>query len=359
MNFYEASLIDTKEGIQCKVYSNSHPKGVVIVKPKYIPSSLIEFDGLRKRFLFGKCMTRFNLFKKKEVVKKILFQLKQKYPEYIYNCDKHKNWFLVVPENKIKKFYCTQTGLKELMKVPHNDADDYLKSTKELIEFILKSGIKIEDIGISHSTLLGNYTPGKSDIDILIFGKENGWNLINFLETAEHPKLKWKTKEDWGKYYEKRIVSKNFDKDEYVFNMVRKKDDGFFGGHVFSFFVVEKPDELCYNWEDDHEPLATIKMHGIVKDAYNSIVRPGFYEIKDSKIIDGHKEVPIKRVVTWSRPFVLQVKEGEKLEACGLLEKVKTKNGEEYYQIVIGYMDTYTTERGEQEYIKAVPEVVK
>jgi len=79
--YYEASLIDTKDGFQCKVYSTSHPPGRVVVKPKYIPEDLIEFKGLRKRFLFEKCMIRFNLFNKREIVEFNLKRLKEKYPE--------------------------------------------------------------------------------------------------------------------------------------------------------------------------------------------------------------------------------------------------------------------------------------
>ena len=39
-HFYEFLLIDTIDDIQCKVYSNIHPKGKIIVKPKWVPNSL-------------------------------------------------------------------------------------------------------------------------------------------------------------------------------------------------------------------------------------------------------------------------------------------------------------------------------
>lgn len=354
MYYYEAGLIDTKDGIQCKVYSSSHPKGLIIVKPKYIPNDLIKFTGLRKRFLFGKCMTRFNLFNKKEIVEENLKRLRKKIPDIIYECKNHRNWFFVVPEKKVAKFYDTQAGLKEFLKVPEEDMDSYLKATKGMIDLIVESGVSPDDLGISHSTLLGNYTPWKSDIDIIIFGKDNGWKVLKHLEKNKNPRLRWKTKEDWAKYYKDRIVSKNFSEEEYVFNMVRKRDDGFFDGNVFSIFVVEKPGEFWYDWEDKHEPLGTVTLRGSVTDEYNSIVRPGYYELKDTKILEGYKQVPVKRIVTWSRPFSLQAKKGELIEACGLLERIKPKKGEEYYQVVIGYMDTYTTDRGEKEYMKAI-----
>ena len=111
--FYpEASLIDTVDGMQFKVYSNTHPKGFIIAKPKYIPASLVEFKGMKKRFILEKCMTRFNLFTSMDVVKHNLEALKQTYPEYIYTCDKHNNWFLGVPTNKIKTFHNPLAGFR-------------------------------------------------------------------------------------------------------------------------------------------------------------------------------------------------------------------------------------------------------
>ena len=351
--YYEAGLIDTVDGLQFKVYSTTHPRGFIIAKPKYIPSDIIQFTGLKKRFLFGKCVTRFNLFNEKEIVEKNLEALKKKFPYYIYESKKHKNWFLGVPESKVKKFYDTKKGLQELLKVPVDDLDKYLKAVRVMIDILVDAGVPAEQLGISHSTLLGNYTPGISDIDILIFGIDNGWKAVKHLETCKHPLLKWKTEQDWAKYFRERVVSEVYSEEEYVKNMVRKKDDGFIDGNVFSLFCIEANDEKWYDWEAEHEPIGTVKIEGTVREVHHSIVRPGFYELKNTRIIEGNETVPIKRIVTWARPYSLQAKENEQVEACGLLEKVNGKEGE-FYQLVIGYFDTYTSERGKKEYLKAL-----
>jgi len=353
IDYYESALIDTIDDIQFKVYSTTHPKGFIIAKPKYIPVDLVKLTGLKKRFLFGKCVTRFNLFNKKEIVEKNLDALKRKFPEYFYECKKHKNWFLGIPETKVKKFYDTRKGLQELLKVPTTDLDPYLKAVRAMVDILNEAGIPKEQLGISHSTLLGNYTPGVSDIDILVFGIDNGWKAIKHLEKYTNPLLSWKSKSDWAKYFRDRVVSEAYTEEEYVKNMVRKKDDGFIDGNVFSLFCIENKDESWYDWEAEHEPLGTVKIKATVKDAHHSIVRPGFYELENTIILEGHENVPVKQIVTWARPFVLQAKKNEQVEACGLLEKVTLKN-DEFYQLVIGYFDTYTSERGKQEYLKAI-----
>lgn len=351
--FHEAALVDSIDGIQLKVYSSTHPKGFIVAKPKYVPSELLNLTGMRKRFLFGRCMFRFNLLNDKGIVGKNLEAIRKKFPEYIYQCRKHNNWFLGVPEEKVRKFYDTRKGVHELLKVPLEDLDSYLKAVRKMVDILVEAGIPTKDIGISHSTLLGNYTPGKSDIDILIFGIDNGWKAIRHLEKCKNPYLKWKSGEDWAKYYKDRVVSKDYTEKEYVANMVRKKDDGLIDGNVFSLFCIENENESWYDWEAEHEPLGTVKIRAKVKNVFYSIVRPGYYELEGSEVVEGYGNVPIKRVVIWSRPFSLQAKENEGIEACGLLEKVNSEEGT-FYQVVIGYFDTYTTGRGEKEYLKAL-----
>ena len=363
MHFYESILLDTVDGFQCKSYSNEHPEGYVIVKPKYIPKNALEGSGLKYRFLFEKCLIRFNLFADKEKLKSYVGQFKKKFPDYIYNCKDTKNWFFVVPREKISTVHNPRKGLQELMQVPKKDLDEYLILVMELVEFLAKSGVKPENLGITHSTLMGNYTLGKSDIDIIIYGKGNGWKILDYLKTAKHEKLHWKTDEEWAKYYQEHKTSESahFTQKEYVDHMRRKKYEGMFSGTVFTLFTVEEPSETWFRWgEDKIEPLGTATIKGKVTGHYNSHVRPGFYEITDGKVIDFHSKnikidgsLEIKRVVTYSIPFVQQVLKGEEITACGLLELVTPKKGAKYYRLVIGYFDAYLNERREKEFIKS------
>ena len=361
-HFYESTLIDTVDGFQCKSYANEHPPGYVIVKPKYIPKQAIKGNGLKYRFLFEKCLVRFNQFAEKDKLKDYVKQFREKFPEYIYDCPLHKNWFYAVPRDKIKKVHDCRKGLQELLLVPEKDLDHYLQLVRQLVEFLTESGIPAESMGITHSTLLGNYTMGKSDIDIIIYGKENGWKVLQFLETAKHALLKWKSAKEWAHYYKehKTAESSHFTEQEYVKHMERKKYEGLFGETVFTLFTAEEPNETWFKWgEAEYIPQGTATVKGIVKDHYNSHVRPGFYEVENAELVSASSEVemdksiPIKRIVTYSIPFIQQARAGEKISACGLLELVKPKKGEQYYRVVVGYFDAYLNERREKEFIKA------
>src|SRR3989344_3772628 len=362
-HFYESTLVDTVDGFQCKTYAHEHPEGYVIVKPKYIPADAIKGDGLKYRFLFEKCLVRFNLFARKAELQKYVDQFRKKFPDYIYDSPIHKNWFFVVPKNKIKTIHDGKSGLRELLKVPLRDCDPYLVLVQELVGLLMKSGVPSENLGIMHSTLLGNYTYGKSDIDIIIYGKDNGWKILDYLKTAHHEKLKWKTAEEWAIYYKEHQTSesRHFTEQEYVNHMIRKRYEGMFGGTVFTLFTVEEPHETWFKWgEETYEPVGVATVKARVINHYNSHVRPGFYEVSDAELLDYEgqskvdRTIPIKRIVKYSVPFVQQAITGESIKACGLLERVTPKNGKQYYRIVVGYFDAYVSDRREKEYIKAL-----
>jgi predicted nucleotidyltransferase len=361
-HFYESTLIDTVDGFQCKSYSNEHPEGYIIVKPKYLPESALKGSGLKYRFLFEKCMARFNLFANKKNLSEYIRQFRKKFPDYIYDCPITKNWYFAVPRGKIKETHDGRKGLQEFLKVPEKDLDNYLILVRELIDLLKKSGVSDRNFGITHSTLLGNYTPGKSDIDIIIYGKRNGWKILDFLKTAKHEKLHWKTDEEWAEYYQehKTSESSHFTQEEYVKHMKRKRYEGMFGKTVFTLYTVEEKDETWFKWENDkYEPIGTATINGKVTDHYNSIVRPGSYEISGGKVISKENGVeidgaiPVKKVVTFSIPFTQQAFNGEEITACGLLELVTPKSGDRYYRVVVGYFDAYIGDRREKEFIKS------
>ena len=360
--FPESTLIDTIDGFQCKSYACEHPPGFIIVKPKYIPADALTGEGLKYRFLFEQSLIRFNLFAKKETLIQYLEQFRKKYPAYIYDSPLHKNWFFVVPVEKIKQVHDPKKGLQELLKVPQKDLDPYLKLVRELVDFLNKSGVSTENMGITHSTLLGNCTYGKSDIDITIYGNKNGWKILDYLQAATHQLLRWKSEREWRDYYQEHKTSESahFTENEYVYHMNRKRYEGTFGETVFTIFISEFEEETWGRWgEETYEPIGLATVKGKVVDHLHSHVRPGYYEITDAEIElekgnleQIEKSIPLKKVVTYSIPFIQQAFSGEILKACGLLELVTPKKGEKYYRVVVGYFDAYVTDRREKEYIK-------
>jgi len=357
MHFYEASVITTKDGLHCQVYGNEHPIKTILVKPKYVPTNKVESSFLQYRFISGKKMNRLNLWTEKKELTRYLKGFKKAYPHYIFQSDMHKDkkrLFFGVPINKIERIYFPRRGFSELMSIPKDQLDEHLKLVHEFGSLLIQSGLKLNDLGITYSTLTGHYYSTVSDINIVVYGKANFWELIQYLKRAKHTLLSWKTKERWLDYYQQRNRAKIFNKKEFLRLMLRRKSEGYFGGSLFVIFGVENEDETWFKWgQEQYSTCGLATVNATVVNDFSSVVRPGMYEIKNSRIKEGFDNVPVKKIVFYSRDYSMLIRKGEKIKACGILEHVHSKIEEDYYRLVVGYFDAYITQRREKEYIKA------
>jgi predicted nucleotidyltransferase len=357
MHFYESSIITTNDGLHCQVYGNEHPLNSILVKPKYIPTDGVRSDALPYRFISGRRMNRLNLWVDKLKLREYIENFKAYYPEYVYKSSMHtgNRLFFSVPINKIERVYSPKKGLQELMSMPKGSLDDHLKTVHGFVDFLLESGIGIENIGVTYSTLMGHYLSKLSDINIVIYGKGNYWKLMDYLQNSSHPLLKWKNAEDWMRFYRGRNRFAIFSKDQFLRNMQRKRSEGYFDETLFLIFGVENEDETWFKWDTEtYEDLGPVTVKGTINDNFSSIVRPGIYNLKESRITKGSLDVPVKKIVFYSRDYCMLAYPKENIEVSGLLEKVVPKRGNEYYRVVVGYFDSYIDERREKEFIRVV-----
>jgi len=353
MHFYESMIMWSDDGLQLKSYANDHPEGFVIAKPKYIPRHKIDCSGFQERNIQGSDVRRFDYWAVDEkTLKQYIEDFRKAYPEYIIDSKLHNTWFMGVPKKKIAKLPDPKEGVKRILSLKEPEMDEYMKRAQGFLHLMLDNGLKANEIGVTNSTLLGTYTYGRSDIDVIVYGKKNYWEYINFIRTAKHPWLRSKSLEEWKKYFASYNAGLFISEDEFIWHAQRKFIDVYFGETVVSVFGVENPDEISVKWGNEKYTqmgMATVK--GKVKDDYNGVVRPGYYELENSKVIKG-EDIKVKKVVTYARDFMLQAFKGEDIVAAGVLEKATPLDGsKEYYRIVIGYFESYTSRRGE-EYIK-------
>ena len=224
----------------------------------------------------------------------------------------------------------------------------------------MESGLKLNELGITFSTLMGHYSPNISDINLVVYGKDKFWKLMKFLEKANNKELRWKTYEEWEDFYKKRNRHLTQNKEIYIKNMDRRKSEGFFSGNLFVIFAVETEDDVWQKWgSETYKKLGPAKIKASVLDNKDSVVRPGCYEIVDSKFLDGDKSLKdlyIKKIVFYSRDYCMLAFPGEKVEASGVIEEVTLKDNpkEKYHRLVIGYFDFYLDGKKDGDYLKII-----
>ena len=351
MHFYESTIMLTTDGSLFRSYSNEHPDGFIIAKPKYIPVTLATCDEFPSRMFLGRHVNRYHSWINKENLQRFIEELKRKCPYYFHESVFHNNWFFGVPLDRIVSAPSASKGAKELLKMPSDLLDGHLISAISLINMILDAGVNLSDIGVTDTTLLGNYTVGKSDIDVVIKGKKNFCDVVEHIRNSN--KLSWKSDKQLKDYYANFNSSFGLSEKEFMWHSKRKFVDGYIGEYPFSLFGVENEEEIETRWgEEKYIPLGVVTIKTKVVDSSNAIVRPGYYEVVDTLVIKGNSEGnKVSRIVTYARDFLFQAFPNETVEACGLLEKVEPINGKTYYRLVIGYFDSYLSRR-DNEFLK-------
>jgi len=95
-----------------------------------------------------------------------------------------------VPKEDIERSYSPREGLAELMSMPDKDLDNHLRTVVELVSYLMKSSLELRDFGVTYSTLMGHYFQNMSDINIVVYGKDKFWKLMEFLEKKQSQGLK-------------------------------------------------------------------------------------------------------------------------------------------------------------------------
>ena len=354
MHFYESMIMWSRDGLQFKSYANDHPDGFVIAKPKYIPRHKIDCSGFQERNIQGSEVRRFDYWAVDEKrLGEYVKDFRSAYPEYIYDSPLHKTWFMGIPKKNIARLPDPKDGVKKILSMKESEQDDYMKRCQQLLHIFIDGGLKESQLGVTNSTLLGTYTYGRSDIDCIVYGRDNYWKYREIIRQAKHPWLRWRTVDEWKKYFSTYNAGLHITEQEFIRHAQRKYSDGLFGETVFSVFGVENKDEVSVKWGDEkYTPMGIATVKGTVIDDAHCVARPGYYAIENSQVIEGPK-VKVDRIVTYARDFMLQAFKGENIAASGILEKAEplNKNGEEYYRIVVGYFDCYISRRG-KEFIK-------
>ena len=148
------------------------------------------------------------------------------------------------------------------------------KVGKELLHVISdEAKINVNMIGFTGSLLLGCEQDGYSDIDIVIYGRNNYDNFQNWATLNNIEKLSYRTQEEWLDFYNHFSVSSDIQKNEFSQLMRNNFYQGTYDGILFSIFVGRN-DLMEY---DRLEEISRIQIGGTIVENHLSHYFPYQY----------------------------------------------------------------------------------
>ncbi|MDI6806404.1 MAG: hypothetical protein QMD14_01145 [Candidatus Aenigmarchaeota archaeon] len=341
--FRDRDYLETKEGFFFTVIGNVHPSDRVLAYLKYIQSDSGKWG---KDMKYKRALTGYNI---PNLVKTFNF-LTRNFPHYIFHSDIFNITLSVVPLNYIEKHYKPEEKLNQLL--ASSELDELQRKAMELVGFLSdKSGISLKNFGITGSILIDIHRIEFSDIDLIVYGKENSIIVKDFLRAALNEKevLRRLSGKNFSTWIEDRSKLFPVTKKEARAIFQKKWNVGEFKDTKFSIQPVKTEKEVKEKYGDKvYYPIGLVKAKARVVDASDSMFMPAIYTVDEVKIIKGKVTPNIKEVVSYEGFYGEIAKAGEQILVMGKLEEVvEKKTLESYHQILIGSQEA----RG-KDYIK-------
>jgi hypothetical protein len=308
----EGDFLLTTDDLIFDVKGMCHPPDRIISFVRYVPDP--EGNRFHDGIPYGKLYDLEDRF----------HFLKERFPHYIYFDPVFHKTLQGVPHTRVKQIFDPVMKLKTLRETGPRD-------TLEEAALHLASSLAIPDeaLGISGSLLMGMHTE-QSDIDLIVYGKEQGGRAFQRLKklragdlvcafdsnhAREKALFRWgSSRKDLIEIEQKKILHGLFEGREYFIRLVTLSFEPY--GYV------------------QYIPQHKATLTGWVRDDSESIFTPCCYELSDSSLPQ------VTRLISFRGRYCEQVTSGEKIIARGTVEKVCTPS-DEFYHMVLGDMTDF------------------
>ncbi len=348
--YRDRDFMESVEGLMFCVIGNVHPSNRVVSFLKYVPNydSPIRVKWSRNGIRYGRILPYYSAMG----VKHTLEFLKKHYPEYIV-FDKYRQVELIeVPKDRIKVHYRPEERLQEILDNPTDPLEEMIREL--VIRISEESGISLKYFGVTGSILLRIHNLKYSDIDLIVYGKENSYKVKEaILRLLDDPKSPFSRPygsilEEWAKDIT-RIHPLTLEEAKILYGKY-KWNRILYRGRQFSIHPVKLENEVNEKWEHKiHKPIGIVELRARVVDASDSLFMPAVYLVDNVEILNGARPPkPIDRVVSYEGLYFDIAGEGEEILVKGKLELVNdVGTNEAYCQVTVG-----TFEAKGEDYIK-------
>jgi predicted nucleotidyltransferase len=340
----DRDAITTKEGIIFRVFGYSHPSNAYVCDAEYAPAEIFRSSN-PKAFRNNRDRV-FYKFYEDEGWKFI----QNNFPQYLILHEMLQKKVIGVNLHDIQQAKKPETELQKL--IGTEPQGELVGSMRKVLDFVTEhSGLHIESFGVFGSMLHGFHHPKLSDIDLIIYGRENTARLCETLHelygNGSSPlRNEFETDEALrGKLWK----FQNLTPEEFLWHQRRKLIYAVFrdeksGRTIKTEFEPVKDWKEIQNGHDKNTRIVQkgwVKMHARIARDDDAPFIPSVYDIEPLEILDGPKESSeAKRIVSYMEEYRMQAHKDEAVYVAGNLEKVTTSRGN-FYQIALTYCPRY------------------
>ncbi len=335
MDILPRFFIKTKDDLFFAVNTYHHPESHYVAFLRYVPCEKGEriSNGVRYKKLSSD---------------EAYDYLKKHHPDYLFEWNIEGKKTMGVLKEDVKEILNPIEKLNEI--INSNDDDEFFDKIRLLAKtFHEEAYVDYCDMGVSGSTLVNLQNSTTSDIDFIVFGKNNHRRAINTyarLKEDDTSVLDKINDNYWSHVYDKRIKDNSMTLEEFIWYESRKNNRGLIKGTLFDISFTLKKNEVTEEDEIYFKPLGKIKIRCRIDDDTDSYALPAIYRISNVEFLEGDY-ANIEKIVSFTHTYTGIVKNNEEVIASGVCEEVTKKDSSKCYNLLIG-----TSRESINEYLK-------
>jgi predicted nucleotidyltransferase len=340
----DRDAIVTKEGLIFRVLGYSHPPEACICDVEYAPAKLFTSDNPKAyrsngTYIFYKFYgdEGWNFIRKNFLQYMIPHGMLGKNVLGVNRLDILE---VLKPEERLAKL------------VEGESKDALVLSMQNVLEFVmLHSELSANVFGVFGSMLYGFHHPKFSDIDLIIYGRNQAVKLIETLSElyTDHSTLFHNEFDTDQSIRGKSWLFKNYSLKEFLEHQRRKLIYALFNSRK-SDRIIKTEFEPVRDWKEiqnEYDSGTKILQRGwvdmvarITEDDDGFFI-PSIYGIEPLQVMSGVKEAAeTRRIISYMEEFRLQARKDEKVRIVGNLEEVVNSKGS-FYQVILTYCLRY------------------
>lgn len=322
----EGHYLETVEGLFFAVKGSVHPPDRYIACLRYIP-----WAGKGERRKGDTGYRRVYDWAEQERF------LEGSYPQYLAADPLFHQVLQSVPRERVRRIYDPRARLEELRATGGGDPveGDALGFASLLLQ---EAGVDGRALGLSGSLLIGLHTD-RSDLDLVVYGTENCWAVhraLRKLRAAGGP-VEPLDAQELAALYVSRGASAFCSPQAYAKYERAKAMQGLYRGRPYFIRFLKDPAELDERYGDRvYTPLGPAAIEATVVDARDSIFTPCGYRVTQVRILEGPHVEPLTEIVSFRGRFCEQAREGDRVRALGMLERIEAATGEVWHRLLLG-----------------------
>jgi predicted nucleotidyltransferase len=334
----------TGEGLIFRVFGYTHPYNAYICDAEYAPATIFKSDNPKAFRNRGQSV--FYKFYEDEGWKFV----QKNFPQYMVLHEMLQKKVIGVDAGATGEVRKPEEGLKGL--IQNEPKDSLVAAMQNVLAFAVgQSGVPVDSFGVFGSLLQGFYHPEFSDIDLIVYGKQNVARLRRSLMDLYKSKssLLANEFETDGAVKGKVWRFRNLSPKEFLWHQKRKL--------VYSLFdnkengrTIKTEFEPVKSWTEisnDYSPATRIQQQGWTKMLArvtgddDAPFIPSVYRVEPLKILEGGRHAQfVRRIVSYLEEFRMQAFRDETIYVEGNLEEV-TCQSNNFFQVALTYCPRY------------------